>query len=107
MDLAEQAVGTTAGDTRAEGILSRLLGMQPTDGLKVMLETRATLFCHLQNFPTVTIDMVLKFLLLHLFCDHPVYPQFAGIEESISQSDVDCAQASRCILDAYLWAISS
>ena len=54
----------------------------------------ATLFCHLQNFPTVTIDMVLKFSLRHLFHDHPVYPQFAGIEESISQPDVEYAQAS-------------
>ena len=51
--------------------------------------------------------MVLKFLLLHLFWDHPAYPQFAGIEESISQADVDYDQASRHILDAYLWAVSS
>ena len=100
------ALGQATGES-VEGILTRLLGMQPTDDLKVMLETHATLFCHLQNFPTVTIDMVLKCLLLHLFCDHPVYPQFAGIDESISQSDVDYAQASRRILDAYLWAISS
>ena len=36
-----------------------------------------------------------------------MYPWFAGIEESISQVDVDYAQASRRILDAYLRAISS
>ena len=81
--------------------------MQPTDDLKGMLETHATLFRRLQNFPTVTIDMVLKFSLLRLFRDHPAYPRFAGIEESISQLDIDYAQASRRILDAYLRAISS
>ena len=51
--------------------------------------------------------MVLKFSLLHLFCDHPAYPHFAGIEESISQPDVEYAQASQCMLDAYLWSASS
>ena len=100
------ALGQATGES-VEGILTRLLGMQPTDDLKVMLEMHATLFHYLQNFPTVTTDMVLKFSLLCLFCDHPVYPQFAGIEESISQPDVEYAQASQCILDVYLWAVSS
>ena len=78
--------------------------MQPMDDLKVMLEMHATLYHCLKNFPTVTIDMVLTFLLLHLFCDHPAYPQFAGIEESISQADVHYDQASRHVLDVYLEA---
>ena len=51
--------------------------------------------------------MVLKFSLLRLFHDHPAYPRFAGIEESISQLDIGYAQASRRILDAYLRAVSS
>ena len=54
-------------------------------------------------------SLVLKFSLLRLFRDHPAYPRFAGVEESISQADVGYAQASTCrrIPDAYLWAISS
>ena len=99
-------MGQATGES-VEGILTRLLAMQPTDDLKVMLEMHATLYRRLKNFPTVTIDMVLKFSLLRLFRDHPAYPWFAGIEESISQADVDYDQASRRILDAYLRAVSS
>ena len=72
--LEARALGQATGES-VEGILTRLLGMQPTDDLKVMLETHATLFRRLQNFPTVTIDMVLKFSLLRLFRDHPAYPR--------------------------------
>ena len=104
--LEARALGQATGES-VEGILTRLLAMQPTDDLKVMLEMHATLYRRLKNFPTVTIDMVLKFSLLRLFRDHPAYPRFAGIEESISQADVDYDQASRRILDAYLRAVSS
>ena len=107
--LEARALGQATGES-VEGILTRLLGMQLTDDLKVMLETHATLFRRLQNFPTVTIDMamVLKFSLLRLnFRDHPAYPRFAGIEASISQPDVEYAHASRRILDAYLRSASS
>jgi hypothetical protein len=81
--LEAHALGQATGES-VEGILTRLLAMQPTDDLKVMLEMHATLYHHLKNFPTVTIDMVLTCLLLCLFWDHPAYPQFVGIEESIS-----------------------
>ena len=100
------ALGQATGEC-VEGILTRLLSMQPTDDLKVMLETHATLVYRLHSFPSVTIDMVLKFSLLCLFCDHPVYPQFAGIEESISQPDVEYTQASRRILNVHLRSASS
>ena len=56
-----------ATDESVESILTRLLSMQPTDDLKVMLETHPTLVRCLHNFPSscvhVTIDMVLKFYL--------------------------------------------
>ena len=63
--LEARALGQATGES-VEGILTRLppvLAMQPTDDLKVMLEMHATLYRRLKNFPMVTIDMVLKFLL--------------------------------------------
>ena len=41
--LEAHALGQATGES-VEVILTRLLGMQPTDDLKVMLETHATLF---------------------------------------------------------------
>ena len=63
------ALGQATGES-VEGILTRLLSMQPTDDLNVILETHATLVPRLHSFPSVTIDTGLKFSLFRLFCDN-------------------------------------
>ena len=96
--LQAAAMGSKSGET-AEGLLTRLFELPSDMDLKELHMMHFGIVQRLEQFQSITLDMIYKFSLLRLLRDHPEALHYQLVEDMASKPEVTYREACSLLKD--------